>query len=131
MPPENLQRLYNRNLSSNTICFWQVMGSRINRLPRIWKLGSSLFPVNRPYCRGKFKSANSMDGASADHGAVFNVPARRGRPCQIGAFERRQRLIEAAECEFLESGYGAAATNNIARRAGMSKKTLYRLFDSK
>jgi AcrR family transcriptional regulator len=59
------------------------------------------------------------------------VPLRRGRPCQIDEPERRRLLIEAAEGVFLESGYSAAVTSDIARRAGMSKKTLYRLFDSK
>ncbi len=71
------------------------------------------------------------DFAGADRSTIRIVPARRGRPCQIGELERRQRLIEAAESEFLESGYNAAATSDIAGRAGMSKKTLYRLFDSK
>jgi TetR/AcrR family transcriptional regulator, mexJK operon transcriptional repressor len=45
--------------------------------------------------------------------------------------ERRRLLIEAAESVFLESGYSAALTSDIARRACMSKRTLYRLFDSK
>ena len=59
------------------------------------------------------------------------IPVRRGRPCQIDEPERRRLLIEAAESVFLESGYSAAVTSDIARRACMSKKTLYRLFDSK
>lgn len=71
------------------------------------------------------------NAASGCPGTAGVVLARRGRPCQLGEPERRQRLIEAAESEFLESGYVAAATSAIARRAGMSKKTLYRLFDSK
>ena len=45
--------------------------------------------------------------------------------------ERRRLLIEAAERVFVELGYSAAGTSDIARRAGMSKKTLYSLFDSK
>ena len=57
--------------------------------------------------------------------------ARRGRPCQITEPERRQRLLDAAESVFLESGYGPAGMDDIARRAGMSKKTLYRVFDRK
>jgi AcrR family transcriptional regulator len=63
--------------------------------------------------------------------SVCAVPLRRGRPCQIDEPERRRLLIEAAESVFLECGYGAAVTSDIARRAGMSKKTLYRLFESK
>jgi len=61
----------------------------------------------------------------------YPLRARRGRPCQIAEPERRQRLLDAAESVFLESGYGAASMDDIARRAGMSKKTLYRVFDTK
>src|SRR6266567_3099344 len=57
--------------------------------------------------------------------------ARRGRPCQIAEPERRQLLLDAAESVFLESGYSSASMDDIARRAGMSKKTLYRLFETK
>ena len=57
--------------------------------------------------------------------------ARRGRPCQIAEPERRQILLDAAEKVFLESGYSSAGMDDIARRAGMSKKTLYRLFETK
>jgi AcrR family transcriptional regulator len=40
-------------------------------------------------------------------------------------------LLDAAESVFLELGYAAASMDDIARRAGMSKKTLYRLFATK
>lgn len=55
----------------------------------------------------------------------------RGRPRQIDEGDRRQLLIEAAEKVFVEMGYGAASVDDIAKRAGMSKKTLYQLFDTK
>src|SRR5258708_27281462 len=57
--------------------------------------------------------------------------ARRGRPCQIAEPERRQLLLDAAESVFVELGYSSASMDDIARRAGMSKKTLYRLFETK
>lgn len=57
--------------------------------------------------------------------------SRRGRPRLMSDAERRQRLIEAAETVFLNLGYGASAMDDIAQCAGMSKKTLYGLFDSK
>jgi TetR/AcrR family transcriptional regulator of autoinduction and epiphytic fitness len=44
---------------------------------------------------------------------------------------RRGHLIDAAEDVFLERGYHAATMNDIAARAGMSKKTLYQVFSSK
>jgi AcrR family transcriptional regulator len=56
---------------------------------------------------------------------------RRGRPCLIEEPERRQLVIDAAESVFLELGYSAAGVTDIARKAGMSKKTIYRLFESK
>jgi TetR/AcrR family transcriptional repressor of mexJK operon len=59
------------------------------------------------------------------------APARRGRPCQIAEPERRKRLLDAAESVFLELGYGSASMDDIAHRAGMSKKTLYRLYETK
>lgn len=44
---------------------------------------------------------------------------------------RRARLIDAAAGVFVALGYAAATTDAIARAAGMSKKTLYQVFDSK
>ena len=59
-------------------------------------------------------------------------PARpRGRPRQLSEVERRHRLFDAAERVFLESGYGAATMDDVANRAGMSKKTLYEVFTTK
>jgi AcrR family transcriptional regulator len=66
-----------------------------------------------------------------DAAASQGTPARRGRPCQIAEPERRKRLLDSAEDVFLELGYGASSMDDIARRAGMSKKTLYRLFETK
>jgi AcrR family transcriptional regulator len=61
------------------------------------------------------------------------VPAcsHRGRPPLMCRQERQRLLIEAAESVFVEMGYSAAGTSDIAQRAGMSKKTLYDFFDSK
>jgi AcrR family transcriptional regulator len=51
------------------------------------------------------------------------------RGCPEGG--RRHQLIEVAEEIFLERGYHAATMDDIARRAGMSKKTIYVMFESK
>jgi AcrR family transcriptional regulator len=82
----------------------------------------------------KILSSGNLAGAlSPGHCAEGTHPlrARRGRPCQIAEPERRQRLLDAAEGVFFELGYGSSSMDDIARRAGMSKKTLYRLFDTK
>jgi len=71
------------------------------------------------------------DTADSIGGGDCPMRLRRGRPCLIEEAERRQLVIEAAESVFLEMGYSAAGTSDIARKAGMSKKTIYRLFDSK
>jgi TetR/AcrR family transcriptional repressor of mexJK operon len=57
--------------------------------------------------------------------------AKRGRPPSITVEIRRQRILDAAELVFTSIGYGAATMEEIARAAGMSKKTLYGLFPDK
>jgi AcrR family transcriptional regulator len=58
-------------------------------------------------------------------------PRMRGRPKLISEDERRGRLIQAAEDVFIERGYGLATMDDVSRRAGMSKKTIYQLFATK
>ena len=57
--------------------------------------------------------------------------SRRGRPPALTAEMRRQRILDTAEHIFTEIGYGAATMEEIARGAGMSKKTLYGVFSDK
>lgn len=45
--------------------------------------------------------------------------------------ERRHALLEAAAAVFLRDGYAASSMDKVAHEAGMSKRTLYRLFPSK
>jgi len=52
----------------------------------------------------------------------------RGR---LGEADRRHILLDAAEAVFLREGYAAANMDEIARNAGMSKRTLYQHFSSK
>ncbi|MEA2753886.1 MAG: hypothetical protein QOJ54_175 [Aliidongia sp.] len=58
-------------------------------------------------------------------------PLVTNRKARMPEEERRTHLIEAAERVFLEKGYHAATMADIARQAGMSKKTLYQLFNAK
>jgi AcrR family transcriptional regulator len=44
---------------------------------------------------------------------------------------QRERLFRAAAQEFAERGYGAASSESISRRAGMSKATFYEHFANK
>lgn len=58
-------------------------------------------------------------------------PARPGRPKQHSDDDRCRLLIDAAETLFLDSGFHAGTMSDIARCAGMSKKTVYQFFPSK
>ncbi len=60
------------------------------------------------------------------------IPRRpRGRP-QVRADEETRRLIvEAAAQEFQTKGYAATCIVDVAQRAGVSTKTLYRLIPTK
>ena len=105
---------------------------------RIWKLDSSVFSVKLG------KSSTELFGGPLISKAMPRkyagkvmakigpaAPARRGRPCLIPESERRERLLAAAERVFVELGYTEANMDDIAKHAGMSKKTLYRLFETK
>ena len=55
----------------------------------------------------------------------------RGRP-QLRSDEETRRIIyDAARREFAANGYAATSTEMVARRAGISTKTLYRLVSNK
>ncbi|MBB5574366.1 TetR/AcrR family transcriptional regulator [Rhizobium paranaense] len=55
----------------------------------------------------------------------------RGRPQLRCDDDTKSLIIEAADTQFRESGYAAASVNAIAQSAGVSTKTLYRLFPTK
>ena len=55
----------------------------------------------------------------------------RGRPQLRPDDETRQIIYEAARHEFAANGYAATGTETVARRAGVSTKTLYRLVPNK
>jgi len=70
-------------------------------------------------------------GTSSPKNSAATESRPRGRPREISEDERRRRLIAVAEKVFVEQGYGATSMDEIAQDAGMSKKTLYQLFDTK
>jgi AcrR family transcriptional regulator len=55
----------------------------------------------------------------------------RGRPQLRPDDETRQIIYEAARQEFAVNGFAATSTEALARRAGISTKTLYRLIPNK
>lgn len=57
------------------------------------------------------------------------VPARR--PTRMPRVERRAQLLDAARHVFVTQGYHAAAMDDIAERAGVSKPVLYQHFPGK
>jgi TetR/AcrR family transcriptional regulator, mexJK operon transcriptional repressor len=59
------------------------------------------------------------------------VTTRRGRPTQDEAKQLDVRVREAAVKTFLESGYGGASMDAIAREAGITRKSLYARYSDK
>jgi AcrR family transcriptional regulator len=55
----------------------------------------------------------------------------RGRPQLRSDDETRRIIYDAARHEFAANGYAATSTEMVARRAGISTKTLYRLVPNK
>ena len=55
----------------------------------------------------------------------------RGRPRVRSDEETRQLILEAANQQFVKAGYASANISVIAQTAGISTKTLYRLFPTK
>ncbi len=62
-----------------------------------------------------------------------NAPRRRAAAARPDPAEaaRLLQLIGAAEDIFLQKGYHTATMSDVAKAAGMSKKTVYQLIDSK
>lgn len=55
----------------------------------------------------------------------------RGRPKARSDDAERQRIVESARIQFLDSGYAGTTMDAVAARCGVSKRTLYRLFPTK
>lgn len=58
-------------------------------------------------------------------------PGRRGRPVTLSPEARREAIFAALEDVHAEVGLDGATMQIIARRAGMSKRTLYDVFPSR
>src|ERR1700743_2207588 len=71
------------------------------------------------------------DRAGQEVGAANDKPRGRGRPQLRSDEETRTLVLEAARHEFSHTGYAATSMETVARRAGVSTKTLYRLLPNK
>jgi AcrR family transcriptional regulator len=60
-------------------------------------------------------------------GAAAEPQRGRGRPQLRSDEETRALILDAARAEFAGTGYAATAMESVARRAGVSTRTLYRL----
>jgi AcrR family transcriptional regulator len=72
----------------------------------------------------------------AENGILMEIDAGTravvtGRPRQMHEADRRRHLIAAAADLYLHKGYHATTMDDVARCAGMSKKTVYQVFCSK
>jgi len=54
-----------------------------------------------------------------------------GRPQAIAPAQRRDKIIDVAASIFIAEGYSSTNMETIAQRCGMSKKTLYQVFENK
>lgn len=54
-----------------------------------------------------------------------------GRPPEMEECERRERILDAASEVLQQCGYHAASMDRVAQHSGMSKRTLYQMFESK
>jgi len=63
--------------------------------------------------------------------AMADAPRGRGRPQARSDEETRAIIFDAARAEFAATGYAATSMEQVAKRAGVSTKTLYRLIPNK
>ena len=69
--------------------------------------------------------------AQREHSVASEARRSRGRPPARSDEETRAIILDAARQEFAVSGYAAACMDDVARRAAISTKTLYRLIPNK
>lgn len=72
-----------------------------------------------------------MDPNQVVDAVHFAPHAPRGRPRRATDEDRRRNLLDSAERVFMTAGYHAATMDDVARGAGMSKRTIYQVFTSK
>src|SRR5260370_30890980 len=71
------------------------------------------------------------EGRAAPRAEAGGQRRSRGRPQLRSEEETRAVILEAARHEFAARGFAATSMENVARRAGVSTKTLYRIVPDK
>jgi AcrR family transcriptional regulator len=77
------------------------------------------------------KKASGSAAGRKGSSAVKGAPARDGNPRAKRAGERRDAILRAALEEFAASGYAATRLDDVAKRAGVAKGTIYLYFADK
>ena len=72
-----------------------------------------------------------MKTGASDQDVTAEARRGRGRPQARSDDETRAVILESARHEFASSGYAATSMESVARRAGVSTRTLYRLIPNK
>src|SRR5258706_6008183 len=54
-----------------------------------------------------------------------------GRPSRLESAQLSDRILDVATALFLSDGFGATSIEAVAKRAGISKRTLYHRFNGK
>ncbi len=85
-------------------------------------------PRRRPALRKRASAPSGRDARG--NSAVFDRNAARGRRPKAGA-ARRAAILRAALEEFSAHGFEAARLDDVARRAGIAKGTIYLYFRDK
>jgi AcrR family transcriptional regulator len=67
----------------------------------------------------------------SDTNAPVDAPRKRGRPKVSSDDDKRAHIVENARRIFMKHGYAGSTTAVVAVEAGVSKQTLYKLFESK
>ena len=77
------------------------------------------------------ESKTGPDSAGGAANGEGEAPQGRGRPRQLDPAAREEMILDAMERVMVRSGLHGASMAAIARQAGMSKRTLYRVFGSR
>ena len=86
--------------------------------------------------RSRLRAAPAAQPKASSHRLAFAAPPaalrrRRGRPPAASLEQARAVLLRTALEVFLQKGYAGASINDIARRSGISRDTLYRQYGVK